>query len=306
MRSSVIDNYANFHDVTNDINGANNISDTIVKHNELDVSVYDIMEFGSKNDTDYRIYIMQKTINGDPEIKSDTQIIVSPFHDIELFPVNNDDSSYMIVNMIVEIPQFTHKKMEINKDVLYNPLMYDLCNDKIRTVMYHASQCPKNGYPFHYGALPQTWENPYKADYITGLKGDDDPLDCFDISSLNTMSGNVKQVKILGALAMIDDELMDWKLISINIFDPNVEQYNDITDIPQNIIHQIIDFLKNYKIANGKPPNKFYKKIFWSAEETKQIINDLHHEWKSLIKIDNNESLQMNVTKEFISENNFI
>ena len=35
--------------------------------------------------------------------------------------------------------------------------------------------------PHNYGALPQTWEDPDIVDAVTGLGGDNDPLDAVEI-----------------------------------------------------------------------------------------------------------------------------
>jgi hypothetical protein len=58
--------------------------------------------------------------------------------------------------------------------------------------------------------------------------------------------------------------------------------YNNIYDIPKEKIIEIIDFLQNYKVPEGKPKNNFYEKIVWSKREAIEIIEILHKEWKEL------------------------
>src|SRR5579885_2675271 len=123
-------------------------SENAFEHIEFD-------EFGTK---DYKIYI--KSIN--------SPFIISPFHDIPLWIEKNN-----IANMIVEIPKGSRAKLEISKKELYNPIMHDIKNDKIRFVGMD--------FPYIYGALPQTWENPNYIDPNTESKGDNDPLDILDI-----------------------------------------------------------------------------------------------------------------------------
>jgi len=204
--------------------------------------------------------------------------LVSPFHGIDLFPENKDN----IVNMVVEIPQGTQAKMEINKSLKHNPLMFDIRDDKIRTITYKAKHTNIAGYPFHYGALPQTWEHSGKKDPHTKLYGDNDPIDAFDISPIKRTSGDIVVVKVLGAIAMIDNNETDWKLIVINVDDPQAEKYNDITDVPWGIMDTIYDFLLNYKTSEGKGQNEFYKKIYWNHKEAMKIIHELHDNWKEL------------------------
>jgi len=227
---------------------------------------------GTVGQEDHMIYIKKQ--------EDDMTVMVSPFHGLDLYP--NDDED--VVNMIVEIPQGTQEKMEINKEIPLNPLTYDMTNGKVRKVTYKAQYSEVNGYPFHYGAFPQTWENSVTKDKRTGLYGDNDPLDCFDISSISAVSGDVKQVKVLGAIAMIDGDETDWKVIGINILDPSADRYNDILQLPYAILEQIIDFLRNYKVSSGKPQNTFSNPMIWSVDDTIELIKDMHNEWKELFE----------------------
>ena len=51
--------------------------------------------------------------------------------------------------------------------------------------------------------LPQTWEDPSKVN-AAGRKGDNDPLDVMEIGSRTYKVGEMRQVKILGDLELID------------------------------------------------------------------------------------------------------
>lgn len=60
-----------------------------------------------------------------------------------------------------------------------DPIFHDDKKDKPRFVY---SVWPHKTYPFHYGSIPQTWESPNFEHELTGLIGDNDPIDIFDIS----------------------------------------------------------------------------------------------------------------------------
>jgi inorganic pyrophosphatase len=45
----------------------------------------------------------------------------------------------------------------------------------------------------------------------TGAKGDVDPLDVCEVGEATGHTGQVKQVKILGVWAMVDEGETDWK-----------------------------------------------------------------------------------------------
>lgn len=56
---------------------------------------------------------------------------------------------------------------------------------------------------------------------MTGYVGDNDPMDIFDISSVEPGHvGEIRTVKILGGLAMIDDDTTDFKVIAVDVRDP--------------------------------------------------------------------------------------
>ena len=55
---------------------------------------------------------------------------------------------------------------------------------------------------------------------MTDLLGDGDPVDIVDLSEIPAQTGAVYPVKILGALAMVDDDAADWKIIAIRASDP--------------------------------------------------------------------------------------
>jgi inorganic pyrophosphatase len=53
-----------------------------------------------------------------------------------------------------------------------------------------------------------------------GHLGDNDPLDAIEIGTRQWAVGALVRVKVLGALAMIDNGEADWKLIAISTEDP--------------------------------------------------------------------------------------
>jgi inorganic pyrophosphatase len=231
---------------------------------------------GEKNTQDYQIYLGYQI--------GDKKKVISGFHGINLYPNYKEKN---IVNMIVEIPALRQEKMEINKERPYNPIMYDIVDNKIRKVTYQAKGSMHPGYPFHYGALPQTWEPKGHEDWRTQKYGDNDPIDVFDISSFPAKPGMIKQVKILGAFAMIDGDETDWKLIGIDVNDLNAKLYNDLKDIPKETLKTIEDFLTNYKTPDGKEPNSFAEQKLWDSKEAVKIIEEVHEHWYNLVNINN-------------------
>lgn len=224
---------------------------------------------GQPETLDYRVFILN---NGNP---------ISPFHDIPLWA----DHSKQIANYLVEIPKGTKPKLEISKTDYLNPIKQDVKNGKLRNVFYD--------YPFNYGAFPQTWENPSTVHPDTHAKGDCDPLDVIDLSDVVGKTGEVRQVKIIGTYAMIDEGETDWKIVVIDIKDPNSEKINDVGDLDTvypGRMAKVFEFLRDYKIPDGKPANIFaFDGMLKNRAFALNIVEENHDEWVELNKSGNDK-----------------
>ncbi|XP_073441896.1 inorganic pyrophosphatase isoform X1 [Dendrobates tinctorius] len=227
---------------------------------------------------------------------------ISPFHDIPLYA----DEKNGIFNMVVEVPRWTNAKMEIaTKDPL-NPIKQDVKKGKLR---YVANVFPHKGYIWNYGALPQTWENPSHVDVNTGFGGDNDPIDVCDIGTKVCERGEVIKVKILGTLALIDEGETDWKLIVINVEDPEAALYNDIEDVRRqkpNYLESTVDWFRRYKVPDGKPENQFaFDAEFKNKDFAIEVIKCTHAHWKELVT-KNTGGGEINCTNTTVYESPFI
>ncbi|CVK95226.1 probable inorganic pyrophosphatase [Fusarium fujikuroi] len=204
-------------------------------------SNYTVRKVAAPNTLEHRVYIEK---DGQP---------VSPFHDIPLY-ANQEQT---ILNMVVEIPRWTNAKLEISKEELLNPIKQDIKKGKLR---YVRNCFPHKGYLWNYGAFPQTWEDPNSVHPETKAKGDNDPLDVCEIGELVGYSGQVKQVKVLGVMALLDEEETDWKVIVIDINDPLASKLNDVEDVERHLpglLRATNEWFRIYKIPDGKPENQF-------------------------------------------------
>ena len=94
----------------------------------------------------------------------------------------------------------------------------------------------------------------------TKAKGDNDPLDVCEIGELVSKTGDVKQVKVLGIMALLDEEETDWKVIVIDVNDPLAHKLNDIEDVERHLpglLRATNEWFRIYKIPDGKPENQF-------------------------------------------------
>ncbi|XP_069125162.1 uncharacterized protein [Argopecten irradians] len=234
---------------------------------------YSIVEKGCPFTMDYRLFF-----------KNSEGTVISPFHDIPLYPNSSDKS---ICNMIVEIPRWSNAKMEICKEEVMNPIKQDVKKEKPRFV---KNVFPHHGYIWNYGAIPQTYEDPDIAHPETKCKGDSDPLDVCEIGYKVHPRGTVIQVKILGTLALIDEGETDWKILAIDVTDPLAEKLNDVEDIEKHMpgfLKATVEWFKIYKVPDGKPFNVFaFNGEAKNKDYAMSVVEECGQQWRALINQD--------------------
>ncbi|KAL8874225.1 MAG: hypothetical protein Q9174_000417 [Haloplaca sp. 1 TL-2023] len=242
---------------------------TTQSHSIADMSGYRTRKVGQPFTLDHRVYIEDSHGN-----------VVSPFHDIPLYA--NDQQT--VLNMVVEIPRWTNAKMEISKEEPLNPIKQDVKKGKLR---YVRNCFPHHGYLWNYGAFPQTWEDPNAIHPETKAKGDNDPLDVCEIGELVATRGEIKQVKVLGVMALLDEEETDWKIIVIDINDPLAPRLNDVEDVERHLpglLRATNEWFRIYKIPDGKPENQFaFSGECKNKKYATDVIRECAEAWERLI-----------------------
>ncbi|KAF2485362.1 inorganic pyrophosphatase [Neohortaea acidophila] len=246
-------------------------------------STFTARKVGAPHTLEHRIYVEK---DGVP---------LSPFHDIPLYA----NEQQTVLNMIVEIPRWTNAKQEISKDEPLNPIKQDTKKGKLRFV---RNCFPHKGYLWNYGAFPQTWEDPNVTHPETKQKGDNDPLDVCEIGELVAKPGEVKQVKVLGVMALLDEGETDWKIIVIDVNDPLAPRLNDIEDVERHLpglLRATNEWFRIYKIPDGKPENQFaFSGECKNKKYAMEIVRECAEAWEKLItgKTNRGEISLTNVT----------
>lgn len=229
---------------------------------------YSIRKIGAPNTLEHRVYIEK---DGVP---------ISPFHDIPLYA--NEQKT--VLNMVVEIPRWTNAKQEISKEEFLNPIKQDVKKGKLR---YVRNCFPHKGYLWNYGAFPRTWEDPNVVHPETKAKGDNDPLDVCEIGELVGYTGQIKQVKVLGVMALLDEEETDWKIIVIDVNDPLAPKLNDVEDVERHLpglLRATNEWFRIYKIPDGKPENQFaFSGECKNKKYAEEVIRECADAWDRLI-----------------------
>jgi inorganic pyrophosphatase len=131
-----------------------------------------------------------------------------------------------IVNAIIEIPQGSRCKYEIDKE---SGLL------KLDRIIYSSFY-----YPCNYGFIPQTY-------------GDDkDPLDILVLTSMPVQALCIVQAKVLGVMQMVDSGDADDKIIAVAANDPSVNHYNNIEELPKHFFDELRHFFEEYKKLENK------------------------------------------------------
>jgi inorganic pyrophosphatase len=95
-------------------------------------------------------------------------------------------------------------------------------------------------YPGDYGFIPST------------LSEDGDPLDVLVLVDEPTFCGCLSQVRPIGVLEMLDQGVLDEKILAVGKNNPRYEDITDYTQIYSHILREITHFFSIYKDLEGK------------------------------------------------------
>jgi inorganic pyrophosphatase len=131
-----------------------------------------------------------------------------------------------IVNALIEIPQGSRTKYEIDKPTGLLKL------DRVIYSSFH--------YPVNYGFIPQT------------LGEDGDPLDILVFCSQSIQSLCLVEAKVIGNMQMIDTGEKDDKIIAVALKDPSVNHISSLDDMPRHFMSELRNFFEQYKVLEEK------------------------------------------------------
>jgi inorganic pyrophosphatase len=155
------------------------------------------------------------------------------------------DEAPQIVNALIEIPQGSKSKYEIDKKTGLLKL------DRIIYSSFH--------YPVNYGFIPQT------------LGKDGDPLDILVMCSESIQPLCLVEAFVIGNMQMIDSGLIDDKIIAVAVRDPGVNYITSLDEVPQHIFKVLKNYFEQYKVLENK---KVEINDFQDKEKAFEIINE--------------------------------
>ncbi len=155
------------------------------------------------------------------------------------------DKSPNIVNALIEIPQGSRTKYEIDKKTGLLKL------DRVVYSSFH--------YPMNYGFIPQT------------LGQDNDPLDILVLCSQVIQPLCLVEATVIGNMQMIDSGEEDDKIIAVATKDPSVNHISDIDEVPPHFILELRNYFEQYKVLENK---QVKIDAFQSKEDAYRVITD--------------------------------
>lgn len=155
------------------------------------------------------------------------------------------DNAPQVVNGLIEIPQGSRTKYEIDKRTGLLKL------DRVIYSSFH--------YPVNYGFIPQT----------LGLDGD--PLDILVMCSESIQPLCLVEATVIGNMQMIDTGVSDDKIIAVATKDPGVNYIKNVDELPRHFIAVLRNYFEQYKVLENKEV-----KIdqFQNAEAACKVIED--------------------------------
>jgi inorganic pyrophosphatase len=147
--------------------------------------------------------------------------VLHPWHGAE-----HGEQAPTVVNALIEIPQGSKTKYEIDKKTGLLKL------DRVIYSSFH--------YPVNYGFIPRT------------LGKDGDPLDILVMCSEAIQPLCLVEAHVIGNMQMIDTGLVDDKIIAVALKDPTVNYIKDIDDVPQHFFAVLKNYFEQYKVLENK------------------------------------------------------
>ena len=99
--------------------------------------------------------------------------------------------------------------------------------------------------------------------------------------------GDIKQVKVLGIMALLDEGETDWKVIVIDVKDPLANKLSDIEDVERHLpglLRATNEWFRIYKIPDGKPENQFaFSGECKNKKYAMDIVRECAEAWERLI-----------------------
>jgi inorganic pyrophosphatase len=193
------------------------------------------------------------------------------------------ENNFQTINCVIEVPRGTLAKRQMMTEVEDHPIATDFRKlNGVRVPRYF--QMPVL---FNYGFLPQTWEGGIIEKEINeNLRSDNDPLDVIELSSKPIDSFLPIECVVLGAIGLVDQSEIDWKIILLNKEEAERTNTKTMQDAHCNLgplLNYIRTFFREYKTHERRRRNFYLRKgEYWNENEAIDIVKQCHEEFHLL------------------------
>ncbi|MBE0649208.1 MAG: inorganic pyrophosphatase [Bacteroidales bacterium] len=151
-----------------------------------------------------------------------------------------------------------------------------------------------NVVPALYGFIPQTYSGKNVAEFCnskTGRKdiiGDSDPMDICVLTEKVISHGDILvRSKPIGGFRMIDSNEADDKIVAVLNNDAFYSQFNDISELPVNVIDRLKHYFLTYKDMPGKKIDVEITDVYGREEAYEVIKNSVKDYQAKFENLDN-------------------
>ncbi len=180
--------------------------------------------------------------------------------------VNIGENAPEIITCYIEMVPTDTVKYEVDKESGY--------------LRIDRPQKYSNVVPALYGFIPQTYSGKNVAAFCNSkigrkdIIGDADPMDICVLTEKVISHGDILvRSKPIGGFRMIDSNEADDKIVAVLNNDAFYSQFNDISELPENIIDRLKHYFLTYKDLPGKEIDVEIAAVY-GREEAHEVIKN--------------------------------
>lgn len=196
-----------------------------------------------------------------------------PWHGVDI-----GDNVPEIITAYIEMVPTDTVKYEVDKESGY--------------LMIDRPQKYSNVIPALYGFIPQTFSGSTVAEFCmmksgkSGITGDGDPVDICILTEKNISHGDILvKARPIGGFRMIDGNESDDKIIAVMNNDAMYKGFQDVNDLPIEVINRLKHYFLTYKDLPGNPRDVEITDLY-GKEDAHEIIRrsmfDYHAKFEKL------------------------
>ncbi len=144
--------------------------------------------------------------------------------------------------------------------------------------------------PSLYGFIPRSYcsvrmaELTNKALARYDIEGDGDPLDICVLTEKDVTHGDVLVwARPIGGLRLLDNNQADDKIIAVLKNDAVYGGYNDLNELPVEIVRRLIHYFTTYKDIPGETGQRMKFVSIYGSEVARDVINRSFEDYAALV-----------------------